>query len=218
MPSHPSIDQTLGDQTSASTVAILLAAGESRRMGHLKALLPWQGSILLRHQVDSLLEGGVDRVVVVLGHRAEELKPFLEGVQGVSWTLNPDYLSGKTTSLKAGVAALKKVRPRDMPRDIVILNVDQPRQPETIRRLLESHRTGGRLITNPTYLGKGGHPIVVSAKLLEELACVDEATLGLKAVTQRHEKETSKVDLGTSEVLWDLNTPEDYQDALKSRD
>ena len=160
-----------------------------------------------------MLEGGVDRVVVVLGHRAEELQPFLEGVEGVSWTLNPSYLSGKTTSLKAGVAAVKKGRPRD----IVILNVDQPRQPETIRRLLESHRAGDRLITNPTYRGKGGHPIVVSAKLLEELADVDEATLGLKAVIQRHEKETGKVDLGTPEVLWDLNTPKDYQDALKSQ-
>jgi len=193
-----------------STFAILLTAGESRRMGELKALLPWQGSILLRHQVDTLLAGGVDRVVVVLGHRAEELKPLLEGVEGVSWTLNPDYLSGKSTSLKAGVAVVKEGRPRD----IVILNVDQPREAGTIRRLLDSHRAGDWLITIPTFLGKGGHPVVVSARLLEELADVDEATLGLKAVTQRHEKETGKVDLGTPEVLWDLNTPEDYQKAL----
>ena len=47
---------------------------------------------------------------------------------------------------------------------------------------------------------------------------MDEPTLGLKAVTQRHENEVHKVELGIPEVLWDLNTPEDYQDALKTRE
>lgn len=199
-------------QNAAYTVAILLAAGESRRMGQLKALLPWQGSVLLRHQVQALLDGGVDRVMVVLGHRSGELKSHLEGVDGVSWTLNPDYLSGKTTSLKAGVEAVKEERPR--PQDILILNVDQPRQPETIRKLLDSHRAGNHLITHPTYRGKGGHPIVLNATLLGELASINEETLGLKAVTQRHATDTNNVDLEIPEVLWDLNTPEDYERAL----
>lgn len=181
-------------------------------MGKLKALLPWQGSVLLRHQVEALLDGGVDGVMVVLGHRADELRSHLEGIEGVSWTLNPDYLSGKTTSLKAGVAALKEGIP--LPQVIFILNVDQPRQPQTIRKLLDSHRAGTQLITQPTFNGKGGHPIVLSATLLGELAAIDEDTLGLKAVMQRHAKDTNKVDLGTPEVLWDLNTPEDYERAL----
>ena len=181
-------------------------------MGQLKALLPWQGSVLLRHQVQALLDGGVGNVVVVLGHRADELKPHLEGIQGVSWILNPDYLSGKTTSLQTGVAAVKSITPG--PRAILILNVDQPRQAETIRRLLDSHRVNNGLITHPTFRGKGGHPIVLSATLLDELASINEETLGLKAVTQRHEKDTVDVDLETPEVLWDLNTPEDYERAL----
>ena len=61
----------------ADVVAILLAAGESRRMGRLKALLPWQGVSLIKHQVASLRAGGVDQVVVVLGHRSDELKAEL---------------------------------------------------------------------------------------------------------------------------------------------
>ena len=199
-------------QGSSYTVAILLAAGESRRMGKLKALLPWQGSVLLRHQVQALLTGGVDRVMVVLGHRADELKPHLEGIKGVTWTLNPDYLSGKTTSLKAGVEAVNEEVPG--PKVILILNVDQPRQPQTIRTLLDSHRAGNQLITQPTFNGKGGHPIALSATLLGELASINEETLGLKAVTQRHAQDTKKVDLETPEVLWDLNTPEDYARAL----
>lgn len=181
-------------------------------MGQLKALLPWQDSVLLRHQVQALLDGGVDRVVVVLGHRADELKPHLDGIEGVSWTLNPDYLSGKTTSLKAGLEALQTASAS--PQVILILNVDQPRQPQTIRRLLDFHRAGTGLITHPTYRGKGGHPIVLNATLLEELASIDEETLGLKAVTQRHAADTTDVDMKTPEVLWDLNTPEDYERAL----
>ena len=202
------------NNTSAPTVAILLAAGESRRMKQLKALLPWQGSVLLRYQVKALLEGGADQVVVVLGHRAGELKPLVEGVDGAYWAINPDYMLGKTTSLKVGVAAAKEFRPRDL----LILNVDQPRQPAIIRTVLDSHRRQPGLITNPAFQGKGGHPIIISASLIEELAQVDEATLGLKAVTQRHEKEVNKVELGIPEVLWDLNTPEDYRNALKKQD
>ena len=202
------------NQRSSFTIAILLAAGESRRMGQLKALLPWQGSVLLRHQVQALLDGGVDRVVVVLGHRADELKSQLEGIEGASWTLNSDYLSGKTTSLKTGIAVVNAESPDAQA--ILILNVAQPRHPQTIRRLLDSHEAGKGLITHPTYQGKGGHPIVLSAVLLGELASIDEATLGLKAVIQRHETDTIDVDLEAPEVLWDLNTPEDYESALKN--
>ncbi|MEE2928909.1 MAG: NTP transferase domain-containing protein, partial [Chloroflexota bacterium] len=92
----------------AAVIAILLAAGESRRMGQLKALLPWQGTSLLKHQVASLRAGGVDRVVVVLGHRSDELKAELAEIEGVAWQLNPDYLQGKTTSIKAGLSTLGK--------------------------------------------------------------------------------------------------------------
>ena len=122
------------------TVAILLAAGESRRMGEPKALLPWQGTSLLAHQVASMRSAGVDRVVVVLGHRADELKGELEGINGVSWALNPDYRQGKTTSVKVGVSAAEV----EQAGTLLILNVDQPRSADTIRALIELHRAAGQ--------------------------------------------------------------------------
>ncbi|MQF94116.1 MAG: hypothetical protein FI731_00360, partial [SAR202 cluster bacterium] len=70
------------------TWAILLAAGESSRMGQLKALLPWQGATLIEHQLHSLLNAGIDRVVVVLGHDVDRLKPIVDSVNGASWVLN----------------------------------------------------------------------------------------------------------------------------------
>ena len=194
------------------TVAILLAAGESRRMGQPKALLPWQGTSLLAHQVGAIRSAGVDRVVVVLGHRADELKRELEGINGVTWAVNPDYLQGKTTSVKVGLNAAGV----DQAGTLLILNVDQPRSAATIRALLELHREKDGLITIPEYKGKGGHPIILDASLLDELREIDEETLGIKAVVRRHAQATRRVDVATPEVLWDLNTPEEYQAALEA--
>ena len=197
----------------AATTAILLAAGESRRMGQLKALLEWQGASLLQHQVKTLLSAGVDRVVVVVGHRADELIPLLEGMDGVSWQLNPDFLQGKTTSIKAGLSALG----RDSRDTIMVLNVDQPRSADTVAYLLGRHRESGVLITIPEYQGKGGHPILLDASLLDELLEIDEESMGVKAVVRSHQDSAVRVPMGGPEVLWDLNTPEQYEEALRAQ-
>ena len=191
--------------------AILLAAGESSRMGQLKALLPWRGQPLLLSQVSALRDGGAARVVVVLGHRADELRPLLEGLEGVAWALNPDYLQGKTTSIKAGLSSLDR-RAVD---EILLLNVDQPRSASDIARILEAHRGNDFAITIPTCGGKGGHPIVLSAQLLDELLAIDEESLGVKAVAQRRPEAVNRVALENPEILLDLNTPEQYRQALQ---
>ena len=189
------------------TVALLLAAGESRRMGELKALLPWQGQTLLAHQLSSLAAAGVDRTVVVLGHRYQELQPAVERQAGAQWTLNPDYLQGKTTSIKAGLRAAAAHGPQSL----LILNVDQPRSAATLEYLLRQHRAAATLVTIPTYQGKGGHPIILDGALLDELGRIDEESQGMRAVVQRHRQFTHRVAVDTPEVLWDLNTPEQYR-------
>ena len=191
---------------------ILLAAGESSRMGQLKALLPWRNTTLLEYQLHSLLEAGVDQIAVVLGHDAERLKPVVDSVDNVSWVMNPDYLLGKTTSLKTGVAALSG-QPVS---DVLLLNVDQPRNSDTVRVLLERHLASSYRITIPTHGGKGGHPILISAELLPELADIDEESQGLKAVVRRHADATERFEMDDPSLLWDLNTPEQYQKALDS--
>ena len=196
----------------AGAWAILLAAGESSRMGQLKALLPWRGQTLLEHQISALREGGADRVVVVLGHRADELRPLVQGKDGVSWTLNPDYLQGKTTSIKAGLSALDS----GSVDDILLLNVDQPRSAGDIGRILNQHRAHDCAVTVPEYNGKGGHPIVLSARLLPELREIGEETQGIKAVVRRRPESVNRVPLENPEILLDLNTPEDYQAAVEA--
>ena len=194
-----------------TTIALLLAAGDSRRMGRLKALLPWRDTSLIEHQIAVLRDAGVDRVIVVLGHQAERVKALVEGKEGVTCVFNPDYLQGKTTSIKTGLKALEP----DGPSVLVLLNVDQPRNTKTIRHLLRRHRAGRSPITIPTHRGKGGHPIILGPTLLDELRTIDEETLGVRAVVRRHESETQRVEMETPEVLWDLNTPGQYQSALQ---
>ena len=194
----------------AGVWAVLLAAGESRRMGELKALLLWRGGTLIEHQVASLKAGGAERIVVVLGHQAERLIPRLEGRDHLDWVVNHEYLQGKTTSVKAGLSAL----PSAGVSSVLFLNVDQPRSPEIVRRLLERHHAHGNAITIPEFGGKGGHPIIMDSRLLPDLKAIDEETQGIKAVVRRHSDAVERVDLGEPEILLDLNTREQYQAAL----
>lgn len=188
-------------------------------MGTLKALLEWQGRALIIHQIVALREGGADEVVVVLGHRADELQARIGANRDVyqlgrvRCVVNEDYAQGKTTSIKTGLWA---IGPSDDPHAaIAMLNVDQPRSAGVIERVLQAHRDAeDKLITIPTCEGKGGHPIVVSRRLYGDLIAIDEQTQGMRAVIQRHKDATQRVELGAAELLWDVNTPEQYQAAL----
>ena len=189
--------------------AVLLAAGESTRMGQLKALLPWQGKTLLQHQVDTLIEAGGREVVGVLGHRALNLVTHVRGEQAWS-AINLDYAQGKTTSIKLGLRSL-----RPGADGVLLLAVDQPRTVQIVRRLLEEHQRTGALITSPVHQGHGGHPFIFSLRLLPELLSIEEATQGIRAVMERHKAEAHQVPFDTPLVRLDVNSPEDYQEALR---
>ena len=200
------------------TSAILLAAGVSRRMGTLKALLDWRGRPLIMHQIVALREAGADEVVVVLGHRADELQARIGANRdvyeagGARCVINTHYAEGKTTSIKTGLRAISANPDCDGP--ILMLNVDQPRSAGVIQAVLDAHLRGDALITIPTCGGKGGHPIAVARSLYQELLEISEVTQGMRAVTQRHQDETRRVELHAPELLWDVNTPEQYRAAL----
>ena len=201
------------------TSAILLAAGVSRRMGTLKALLDWHGRPLIMHQIVALREAGADEVVVVLGHRADELQAriganrdvYLAG--NVRCVVNSSYSEGKTTSIKTGLMGISDGPDHRGP--ILMLNVDQPRSPSIIHQVLSAHADHpDMLVTIPTCSGKGGHPIAISRSLHQEMLEITEATEGMRAVTERHKQSSQRVELGAPELLWDVNTPEQYQSAL----
>ena len=128
---------------SARVSAILTAAGESTRMGSPKPLLRWHGVTLVEYQTRCLLEGGVSEVVVVLGHRAEDVIPFVKG-PNVRYVVNSRYREGKTTSIKTGLAAVSLDADA-----IALLAVDQPRTADVVSRVVTSYIENDTAITSP---------------------------------------------------------------------
>ena len=186
-----------------ATSAILLAAGESRRMGSPKPLLQWQGATLIEYQIGQLRAAGVGDVIAVLGHRAEDVLPLVTAA-GARGIVNETYRGGRASSLRAGAAAAEGAE------TIVVVSVDQPRPAAIMHRLLAEHTSD---ITVPTHGGRRGHPVVLAGALLPELREVDEATQGLRALIARHAAEVHEVPFASADVLLDLNTPEDYERA-----
>jgi molybdenum cofactor cytidylyltransferase len=193
-----------------TVAAILLAGGESTRMGTPKPLLEWGGRTLVEYQLTQLKGPPIDRVVVVLGHRAEEVQPYVRRA-GAQAIINELYTEGRAASLRVAAAAL----PNDTAA-VLILNVDQPRPHDLIARLVDAHLSSDSLITVPTYKGKRGHPPLLAGSLLPELREASETTLGLRAVIQTHASDVREVAFDTDVVLLDLNRPGEYQRARAS--
>ncbi len=187
--------------------AILLAAGESTRMGRPKALLPWRDATLVEYQVRELTAAGVERIAVVLGHAAGEVWPHVP--DEAHMVVNEAYREGRASSLRAGASALP-----DDADPILILGVDQPRPREELRALLAAHREGGVAVTVPVHEGRRGHPPVLAGDLLPELRAASEETAGLRGVLAAHQEAVREVEASSAIVLLDLNTPEQYQQAL----
>ena len=187
--------------------AILLAAGESTRMGRLKQLLPWDGVPLVAWQVRQLREAGAEDVIVVLGHAAEEIRPALPPQARVA--VNPAYRQGRATSLRCGAEAAA-----DDAEAVLILSADQPRPAWLARRLIERwHETHARVVS-PRFAQGYGHPILLDGSLLPELRNVSDDTLGLRAVIDRHLDRADPLQIANDAVDVDLNTPSDYESAL----
>ena len=161
--------------------AIVLAAGESTRMGRPKALLPWGGVPLVRHQVDLLAsQPAVDPVIVVVGGLLDEVQATLDSTPARMVT-NPRFRDGRATSLAAGARALK-----GRPTSVLVVNVDQPLADDLLDPLIKAWRAHPNALLRPTFAGRGGHPLIVPADVAPELEPVTEATQGLRAVVTRH--------------------------------
>lgn len=190
--------------------AILLAAGQSTRMERPKQLLPWDGSTLIAWQVEQLRQAGVEAIVVVLGHGAEQIRPGVPA--GASVVLNEDYLKGRATSLRAGALALTAAVPEV--EAVLILSVDQPRPAWLSRRLIDRWRQDQPLIVSPRFARGYGHPILLDGSLLPELCEVSDETLGLRAVIDRNVAGAEEIAVANESIDVDLNTPDDYERAL----
>jgi molybdenum cofactor cytidylyltransferase len=183
--------------------ALLLAAGQGRRMGGPNKLLAKVGGKpLVRIAAEAALESIAASLTVVTGHRAEDLRTALQGLD-VEFVHNPDHLQGLSTSLRAGVESL----PSDIDGAIVLL-ADMPGiEAATIDRLIGAFRPDeGVLVVVPTFEGKRGNPVVWSSRFFPALAAVQGDTGGRHLIGENPEAVT-EVEIGES-VAVDVDTPE----------
>jgi molybdenum cofactor cytidylyltransferase len=187
---------------------IILAAGESKRMGEAKQLMPLGKSTLLEQAIDNLLNSSVDETIVVLGHKAEEITRKIAN-KPVKVVINPDYQQGMSTSIVAG---LIMVDPRS--RAVMLALGDQPLvASHTINQLIEAFNKNRKGIAVPTYQGRRGHPIIFDIKYKSDLFKL-KGDIGGREIIQNHPKDVFMVAVDSESVVSDIDTKDDYQSQL----
>ena len=192
-----------------SITAVLLAAGESTRMGKLKSLLIWGKYSLIEYQIRSLLNSNIEEIVVVLGYRNKELMSSIDKFP-INFVVNNDYVYGKTTSIKKGISCASNNKS-----DFLFLSVDQPRETELINNIIDFHFKQNSLISYPVYKKHGGHPIIFNRSLKFDIENIDERTFGLKNIINKYKQKVSRLEVSDGQCLLDLNTYDDYEKAHK---
>jgi molybdenum cofactor cytidylyltransferase len=183
--------------------AVVLAAGTASRFGSQKLLAPFGGATLVRRTVENVLASQVSEAVVVLGRDGREVRGALAGLP-VRFVTNPDFRSGLSSSLRAGVEAIE---PSTLAAVIVL--GDQPGVTAAIiDQLIEEGRRSGRPIVVPEYAGVRGNPVVFDATMFAELRAV-EGDQGARGVIARDPARVATVSF-PFDMPADVDTPEDF--------
>jgi molybdenum cofactor cytidylyltransferase len=184
--------------------AILLAAGESNRMGQPKQLLPFGQSTILEQAIDNLLNSAVSETIVVLGHRAEEVIKTI-AAKPVKIAINSNYLQGMSTSIITGLNLIDS-----RARAVVIALGDQPLvDSQTINSLIEAFVAHKKGVAIPVYQGRRGHPVIFSIKYKGELLKL-KGDIGGREIIDRHPDDVLEVVVNCEGVVIDIDTMDDY--------
>ena len=191
--------------------ALLLAAGESRRMGSFKQLLRLEGKTFVECCVDEILASKADDLIVVTGHRESDVRRAV-GDRPVKFAHNEDYKLVMSHSIKRGLAAVSSAAEA-----VLIALVDQPQITTAIfNEVIDAYLRRRPLLVVPSYSGRNGHPIVVGMELRDEIMAMDPEQ-GLRQPVRAHAKDTIHPEVTTSLILKDFDYAEDYNDYLSRR-
>lgn len=196
--------------------ALVLAAGEARRMGRLKQLLPFGSTSLLGRVVENLLASSVLEVVLVMGHEHQRVLRELNLVsinppKPVKMVVNSRYREGLSSSLRSGLAS---VDPRAW--TMLIALGDQPLiGPSLIDSLIAAFDESDRGIVAPIFRGQRGHPIILDLRYRPEMECI-QGDEGCRRILADHPDDLLLVEVNNPWVTWDVDTMEDYQRCLEA--
>jgi molybdenum cofactor cytidylyltransferase len=189
--------------------AILLGAGESKRMGKNKLLLPWGKKTIFEHCLETLLRSEVEEIIVVINDR---LKAFIHPIhtKKVKVIINPHYKRGMSTSIRRGVQAIASGS-----EGILIALGDQPFiKTRTINAIIKAFTQGKEAILVPSFRGKRGHPVIFHRRFRRELLNL-KGDAGGKSIVERHPGEILEIPLKSEGVVKDIDLWEDYEENLR---
>lgn len=191
--------------------AVLLAAGMSRRMVAFKPLLPFGGQMVIEAAIENLRGAGVEKIVVVIGHRAAEMRSRIKDLSErdeaarLETVENSLLESQMSDSIKLGVA-----HAASSSRAVIIALADQPSvSSDVIKRLIHVWRETGAQLVAPEYAGRGGHPVLVDLSLRERLLALDSDG-GLRRLFDERHNEIVRVRFEDEFVVRDMDTWEEY--------
>jgi molybdenum cofactor cytidylyltransferase len=194
-----------------SAIAVLPAAGASRRMGRPKLLLPFRSGPLVAAVVSALRAGGVDGIVLVTATGDDELRAWARQA-GVATAVNPAPERGMLSSIQDGITALGGADALARRGDVLLVcPADLPHlDPESVAGLLRQMAASNARLAVPVYQGRRGHPLALAPALIPEIFDLDPE-IGLKQLRNRHEAELLEVPVDDPGVVWDVDTPADYE-------
>lgn len=189
--------------------AVILAAGESRRMGEAKALLPFQGLTFVEHLVAVTRHQRVGFTRVVLGAHAEEIRGKLK-VDPAAIVVNPEWPKGQLSSLQTAIRSL----PPQITEGLVLCPVDHPLVSlHLVGMLIDAFDATRKSIVLPTFAGRRGHPVIFRATLYDELLAASPE-VGARQIVWAHADDLKEVPTEEEGVILNLNDPETMRKTL----
>ena len=189
--------------------ALILAAGKSTRMGTTKSLLMWHGDFLVNYQINSLIKSGCKEIYLVIGHNGERIRSKVSNSK-VKIINNPDYDSGKSSSIIKGIKSL------DIGiENLIIVGVDQPRPIWFYEKIIKFHNKSTSVISSPINNKKRGHPLIFRKSFFNEILKISNYKNGLKDLFRRNDDLVKTFEINSEWTHLDLNDKESFERSLK---
>lgn len=184
--------------------AIILAAGESRRMGQLKPLIKINGLTFLQRITNEIRSSGITTISIVVGFQAEKIKNE-SGAIG-QFVINENYPNGQFSSLQCGIKSLS-----ENCSGVVVCLGDQPQvKSDWIKSLVHSFNASPAAIIRPSFHGKSGHPLLYSAQVFDDILAMPP-TATAKELMSKYKDESHFVEINSDGILYDADWPEDVE-------
>lgn len=192
--------------------AMILAAGESKRMGKPKLLLPYGEKTIIETIVETVVSSNVENTLIILGSDREKIEEKIKN-SPVKIVYNRDFRSGMLSSVQCGFKAV----PEETRAVLVVLG-DQPKiSADVINKLIDAYKSTGKGIVLPVYKKERGHPVLIDMKYRSEVENLSPE-VGLRGTVYNHPEDILEVDVETSSIFQDIDYESDYKRELEKKE